>query len=238
MTVSEAGVTEDNRRIAAFAAFGIAALPVYIFLPRIVGLAFGAPDNPSGLSRDAQVAVSAAYPYAYGSLGLANLIVGASFMVLALALHAHLRATAPFAARVATAVGAIGGALSLTAGFMPLTVAKGIVRIDAEYHAAALALFVTGQTVTGSLSTASSVLFGTFAFLASVSGARAGLLPRALPYLGAVIAIANVVNVLVPAAWPVTILTMLVWAAWLGVALLRGGRRGAAAQGATSTAGV
>lgn len=219
---------EDNRRIGAVAAFGIAAMPVYFILPRVVGAAFGAKD-PTGGGLDAQVAMVIAYPNVYGSLGLASMIVGPSFMVLALALHGHLSSTAPFATRVATAAGAIGGALFFVGGFVPLSVASTMVRIDAQDHAAAVAAYVIGPgVINGSLITASSILFGVFALVASLVGARAGLLPRALPYLGALLGIAFVVAAALPEALLPTILVMVVWSAWLGVALLRGGPRQAA----------
>lgn len=227
MADTDTRTAEDNRRIGALAAFGIAAMPVYFILPRVVGAAFGAQD-PTGSSLDAQVAMVIAQPNVYGSLGLASMIVGPSFMVLALALHGHLRSTAPFATRVATAAGAIGGALFFVGGFVPLTTARTMVRIDAQDHAAAVAMYVIGPSITGSLVTASSILFGAFALVASLVGARAGLLPRALSYLGALLGIAVVVTAAFPAALLPGILVMVVWSAWLGVALLRGGPRRAA----------
>jgi hypothetical protein len=235
MAASDTRVVEDTRRVGAVAAFGIAAMPVYFILPRVVGTAFGAQD-PTGAGLDSQVAAIVAHPNVYGSLGLASLIVGASFVILALALHDHLRATAPFAARVATAAGVIGGSMFLLAGFVPLAVAEKIVTTDAQDHAAAVALYLTGQSVTGSLTNASTVLFGVFAGIASRAGARAGLLPRALSYLGVLLGIAFPLVLLLPGALYVAILIMLVWSAWLGVALLRGERRVAPTPGAATPA--
>lgn len=233
MVATDTRVAEDNRRIGAVAAFGIAAMPIYFILPRVVGAAFGAQD-PTALNLDAQLAMVVAHPNVYGSLGLASMIVGSSFMVLALALHGHLSSTAPLATRVATAAGAIGGALFLVSGFMPMATARTLVRLEAQDHATAVALYVSGPSINESLVTASSILFGAFALFASLVGARAGLLPRALQYVGALLGIAFVVTAALEAVLLLAILLMVIWAAWMGVALLRGQRRGAAAPTAAS----
>lgn len=197
MAVMDTRVAEGSRRIGAVAAFGIAAMPIYFILPRVIGMAFGAQD-PTGFSLDAQVAEISAHPNVYASLGLASIIVGASFMVLALALYDHLRTTAPFASRVATAAGVIGGALFLLGGFGPLTVVKWLAEINAQDQAAAVAMYVINQSITDRLVMTSEVLFGAFALIVSLVGARAGLLSRALSYLGVLLGIALVVGPILP----------------------------------------
>lgn len=117
---------------------------------------------------------------------------------------------------------------------MPLSLAKRLAEIDAQDHAAAVALYVTVPTVVLALTSASTVLLGAFAAIASTVGARSGLLPRALSYAGVLLAIAFPVTVMMPQVLLLALPLMLVWSAWLGIALLRGQRRGAAAPAATS----
>lgn len=230
MAARDTRLTGDYRRIAALAAFAIAAMPVYLILPRIIGMTLGAQDV-SGSNLDAQVAEILAHPNVYGSLGLLSLIVGPSLIVLALALHEHLRPTAPFVMRVAMVAGVIGGALFLLAGFGPMTTAKWLSEIDPQDHAAAIAMYVTNQSLTDRQVTTSSVLFGAFALIATLAGARAGLLPRALSYFGVLTGMVVVAVVLVPGLWIASALVMVVWSAWLGVALLMGGRHVVPASG-------
>ncbi|CAN5656617.1 hypothetical protein BH24DEI1_BH24DEI1_11370 [soil metagenome] len=223
MVARDTRAAEDNRRIAAFAAFAIAALPFYLIVPRVIGMALGAQD-PTGSPLDVQVAEVVAHPNVYASFGLLSLIVGSSLIVFALALHGHLRTTAPFAMRIATTTGVIAGALFLLAGFGPITTARALPELHAQDQAAAIAMYVINQSVTDRQIVTSTVLFGAFAFIASLLGARAGLFPRALSYLGALAGIVFVGDLLVPGLWLAGLLVMIVWSAWLGVALLRGGR--------------
>ena len=233
MTTRDTHETEDNRRTAALAAFAIAALPLYLIGPRVIGMALGAQD-PTGFSLSDQVAEVVAHPNVYASLGLLSLIVGPSLIILALALYEHLRPTAPFAMRVATAAGVICGTLFLLAGFGPLTTARMLPELHAQDQATAIAMYVINQNVTDRQITTSTVLFGAFAFIASLVGARAGLFPRALSYLGALAGIVFVGDLFLRGVWMIGLLVMMIWSAWLGVALLRGGRRGTATPKATT----
>lgn len=221
MIATDTRPAEDNRRIARVAAFAIAAMPLYLIVPRLIGTALGGKD-PTGLPLDAQVAEIVAHPYIYGSFGLLSLIVGPSIMILALALYAHLRAGSPFAARVATTAGVIAGALFLLAGFGPISTAGFMTEMGPQDQQTAIALYVVGQSITDRQVTTSTVLFGAFALIASLLGARAGLLPRALSYVGGLALIVFLVSAVVSEVWLLSVLLMIVWSAWIGVALSRG----------------
>jgi hypothetical protein len=233
MTSKATAFSRSDRTIATVAAFAIAALPLYFLTPRMIGMALGVQD-PSGSSLEIQVASIAANPNLYASLGLLPLIVGASFFVLALALHEHFRAAAPLAMRVATAAGILGGTLFLLAGFGPMTTAKWISDDQAQDQATAIALYVTNQSVTDRQIATGTILFGTFMLIVSRVGARTGAFSRAFSYAGVLAGAVWFGALLIPPLWLVGLLMMIVWSAWLGVALMRGTKQGSSAPHMTA----
>jgi uncharacterized protein DUF4386 len=223
-------VMEDTRRNGAFAAFALAAAPVAFFIAILAFSASGVPqtNNPAG-----QLASAIQNPVLFGGFAAASVILGASLIVLALALHERLRGAAPFAVRVGTTAGVIGGALFVTNGMGQLLGVGQLATLDAQNHEAAVAAFAALTLVGGMLFSTGSVMFGAFALIDNVVGARARLLPRPLSYVGTLLGIALILGVAVPGplglVFPVLIL---VWSLWLGVALLRSAPRGAPAPGA------
>lgn len=238
MAASDTRVVEDTRRIAAFAAFGIAASIVYIPVSILIGMALGM-RPPSDADLSAQVASIVAQPIGYGSTGFTFLLLGASLAVLALALHEELHRAAPFAIRIATAAGVVGAAQTILAGFGPLTLAKGLARIDGQDHGAAVAVYLANTLVSTRLSTAGVVMFGTFVLIASLQLHRVRLVARVPSYLGILLGITLIASPLLPGPLvfaPVPI--MLVWSVWLGTALLRREPRVARSMGAPTPTGA
>lgn len=235
MAASDTRVVEDTRRIAAFAAFGMAAAMLFIPFPILLGVVLGV-RPPAGASFSAQDSVAAivAHPIIFASSGLSFTILGLSLIALALALHEHLRGAAPFAARVATAAGVIGGAMLMLVGLGPVTMAKGLPGIDEQYR---VAVNLANFLVASRLTTGGMFMLGVFVLIASLAGARVGLVGRALSYLGVLLGITAVIGNVLPgplqfAAGPL----ILIWSAWLGVALLRAQRRIAPAPGTPAPA--
>lgn len=235
MVASDTRVVEDTRRIAAFAAFGMAAGMLFIPFPILLGVVLGV-RPPAGAAFSAEDAVAAvvAHPIIFTSTGLSFTILGLSLIVLALALHEHLRGVAPFATRIATAAGVIGGTLLMLVGLGPLAIAKGLPRIDEQYR---VAVDLANVIVASRLTTGGMFMLGAFALIASLAGARAGLLRRPLSYFGVLLGITAIIGNVLPgpfqfAAGPI----ILVWSAWLGVALLRAQRHIAPAPGAATPA--
>jgi uncharacterized protein DUF4386 len=221
-------VMEDTRRIGAFAAFALAAALVAFFLAI---LAFSVSGVQQGNNPASGLAAALKNPVLFGSFGAAFVILGASLIVLALALHERLRGAAPFAVRIGTTAGVIGGTLFVTNGLGPLMGPAGLATIDAQDHAAAVAAFAAFTLVGNLLFAGGQIMFGAFALIDNVVGARARLLSRPLSYVGILLGIALIVGVALPAGplglvFPVLIL---VWSLWLGVALLRSAPRGAPA---------
>lgn len=221
MFVSDSHVTDDTGRTGAFAAFAMAVSPVLIGVPMLAALAVGVGPPPIG-DLEGEIGAILAQPILYGSTGMSIVVLGTASIVLALALHDRLRGTAPLAMRIATAAGVIGGALTVLAGFGPAAFAADVARIEGQDHEAAIAAYVATVVASARLSWAGSVIFGAFVLIVGVAGARVGLLPRPLVYLGILLGILLVAGRLLP-VWFAAIPIMVIWSAWLGVVLLRGG---------------
>ncbi len=212
------GKAEGAPRIGAIAAFGMAASPVFIAIPMLGAAAVGV-QPPTG-DLDSEIASILAQPILYGTAGLVFVILGASLIILALALHDRLRRVAPVAMPIGAAAGVIGGALIMLAGFGPATLAADVARIEGQDHQAAVAAYVTNGLVSTRLSWNGMVMFGAFALIVSIVGARVGLLPRLLSYLGILLGIMLIVGYLLP-VWFASIPIIVVWSAWLGIVLFR-----------------
>jgi hypothetical protein len=105
----------------------MAAAMLFIPFPILLGVLLGVrPPAGADFSPEEGVAAIVAHPIIFASSGLSFTILGLSLIVLALALHEHLRAAALFATRVAAAAGVIGGALLMLVGLGPLAIAKGL----------------------------------------------------------------------------------------------------------------
>lgn len=226
---------EDTRRIGAFAAFALAAAIVGFFLAI---LAFSAAGVQPGNDPASQLAGAIKNPVLFGSFGASAVILGASLIVLALALHERLRGVAPFAVRIGTAAGVIGGALFITQGFGPLLGPAQLATIDAQDHEAAVAAFTAFGLVANVLFAVGSVMFGALALIDSVVGARARLLSRPLSYVGMLLGIALIISA--TGVWDplglVFPVLALVWSVWLGITLLRSEPRLAPTPGAMTSA--
>jgi hypothetical protein len=238
MIASDSHVMADTRRYAAFGALGVTAAVVFNAFPILLAGALGI-RPPSGADLSSQVAAIIAYPVVFATFGLTFVILGPSLVVLALALHDRLCGTAPFAARIATAAGVIGGALITLQGFWPLTVAGTLARFNAQNHDAAEAAYAANVIVSNRVITTGFEMFGVFVIVVSVVGARAGLLSRLLSYLGILLGIALITSFWLPSSLALLppVLT-LVWSAWLGISLLKGEKRVSRAAVATTPARV
>lgn len=231
---SGGGSRMDTRRIGAFAAFALAASPIVAAAASLAATAAGERSDPvNGLN------FAIKQPLFIDGEGAAAVVIAASITVLALALYEQLHAAAPFAVRIGTAAGVIGGALVMTAGVASLTVSDRMVTLDAQNHQAAVAAFAAFRIVAGFMFTAGLVMFSTFALIDSTVSARARQLPRPLSYLGMVLGIATIVGGVGILAGPlglVSLVLIVIWPAWLGITLVRNRPTSSAALGVTTPA--
>ena len=152
------------------------------------------------------------------------LVAGVFLVVLALALHERFEADSPAIAKTATAFGLIWAGLVIASGMLMINDAGVVAEIYGEDPAQAASVWLALSAVEEGLGGAIELPGGLWVLLLSWAALRAGGLPRALNYLGAVIGVAGVLTV-VPALevlGTVFGLGFIVWFAWVGIVMLRG----------------
>jgi hypothetical protein len=153
------------------------------------------------------------------------LVAGVFLVVLALALHERIEADSPAMAQTATAFGLIWAGLVIASGMLMINDAGVVAEIYGEDPAQAASVWLALSAVEEGLGGAIELPGGLWVLLLSWAALRAGGLPRALNYLGAVIGVAGILTV-VPALEVLGAafgLGFIVWFAWVGIVMLRGG---------------
>lgn len=152
-------------------------------------------------------------------------VFGIVLGVLAFALYDRLRAAAPFAARVATGLGALWAFALVASGMVfnyGMTTVAALAKTDAPQAAV---VWQTIEPVAQGLGGAGGELLGgLWVLLVSWIALRGRVLPKALNWLGIGIGVAGIASV-VPQLQPLAYafgLLQIVWFAWLGAAMLRG----------------
>ena len=157
------------------------------------------------------------------------LVAGVFLVVLALALHERFEADSPAMAQTATAFGLIWAGLVIASGMLLINDTGVVAEIYGEDPAQAASVWLALSAVEDGLGGAIELPGGLWVLLLSWAALRAGGLPRALTYLGAVIGVAGILTV-APALevlGAVFGLGFIVWFAWVGIVMLRS-RPGAA----------
>jgi hypothetical protein len=165
-------------------------------------------------------------------------LFGIVLAVLALALHARLRDRAPALAQAATAVGLIWAVVLVASGMIFNAGMTAVVDLHGADPAQAVAAWQSIEPVAQGLGgSGGELLGGLWVLLVSVAALRTGGLSRALNWLGVAIGAAGVLSV-APALNDVAYgfgLLVIVWFAWLGVAMLRTTSRAASSASITET---
>lgn len=196
----------------------------------IVGIAFFATSLSDYTAGDRTPAESVAFLVGHqGTLSVWYLVIfvvfGMAIIPLARALHARLRPGSPLLADAAAVFACIWAGLMFATG-MVANVGVGAVADLAEHdpdHAAAL--WSSIDAVTEGLGGGNELVGGMWLLLVSLAGWTTRRLPAALNAVGLASAAAGVVT-LVPGLSDVGMLFGLgsiVWFAWVGTVLLRGG---------------
>ena len=152
------------------------------------------------------------------------ILFGIVLAVLALALHARLKDAAPILAQAATAVGLIWAVVLVASGLIFNAGMAAVVGLHGTDPAQAVAAWQAIEPVAQGLGgSGGELLGGLWVLLVSVAALRTGGLPKVLNWLGVAIGAAGLLSV-VPALNDVAYgfgLLVIVWFAWLGVAMLR-----------------
>ncbi|MFC2045912.1 DUF4386 family protein [Chloroflexota bacterium] len=151
--------------------------------------------------------------------------VGLFLVVLALALYERLKAGSPAIMQIATAIGLIWACLLIGSGMVANSGVETVVELYGNDPAQAATVWLAIQSVADGLGGEFEILGSLWVLLISWAALRSGGLPKALNYVGVLMAVGGIITV-VPAAREVArmifALGQLVWFAWLGIVLLRG----------------
>lgn len=164
----------------------------------------------------------------YGSMYAMYLVsyvfYGIALGAVAFALYDRLRPSAPATVRLATAVGLLWAFALVASGMIFNYGMTTIVALDKADPAQAQAAWLGIEPVAQALGGAGGELLGgLWIFLVSVVALRSGTLPKPLCWFGAAVGTAGLASVVPPlhdAALAFGLL-LIVWFAWLGVALAR-----------------
>ncbi|MGI9612005.1 MAG: DUF4386 family protein [Acidimicrobiales bacterium] len=151
------------------------------------------------------------------------LVFSVALVPFALALYEWLKPSSPVLAATGTVFAFIWAGLLLASG-MILNVASGtIVELQRTDPAQAETLWLSVDTVANGMSGGMEIVGSTWVLLISLASLRAGLLPKALGYLGIVMAVTGLTTI-VPALEMVGAvfgLGLIVWFAWYGTLMIR-----------------
>ena len=162
------------------------------------------------------------------SLYIGNLLLfvgtGIFLVVLALALYERLKADSPAIMQIATAIGLIWACLLIGSGMVANSGIETVVDLYSNDPAQAATVWSAIESVGDGLGGEFEILGSLWVLLISWAALRSGGLPKALNYVGVLMAVAGILTV-VPAAREVArmifALGQLVWFAWLGIVILR-----------------
>jgi hypothetical protein len=166
------------------------------------------------------------------------ILFGIVLAVLALALYARLKDGAQLLAQAATAVGIIWAVVLVASGLIFNAGVAAVVGLHGTDPAQAVATWQAIEPIAQGLGgSGGELLGGLWVLLVGVAALRTGRLPKVLNWLGVAIGAAGLLSV-VPALSEAAYgfgLLVIVWFAWLGIAMLRAPSRAAAPAGTAVT---
>ena len=205
---------------------GIAALIGAVTV--VIGLAMFAFVLSDYASGDPEPAESVAFlADNHAAIFIWNLITLIAFsvvlVVISLALNRRLKAGSSLLAQTATAFGIIWAGLLLAAG-MIINIGFGtVVDLYATSAAQAEALWLAIDSVGNGMSGGMEIAGPMWVLLVSIAALQTGALPKALNWVGILIAAGGLVTI-IPALETVGAifgLGLIVWLTWLGIVMLR-----------------
>ena len=183
-------------------------------------------DYPGATDVADKVALLAANHASMHVMYLVTYVVfGVVLAVLALALHARLSSGASALMQVATAVGLMWAVVLVASGMVFNAGMAAVVDVYPANPDQAMSMWQAIEPVAQGLGSGSGGEFlgGLWVLLVSVVGLRGRSLPRSLGWLGVVVGVAGLLSIIPPLSATAYAfgLLLIVWFAWLGVALLR-----------------
>jgi hypothetical protein len=202
------------------AATNLLGLVVFVALlqPKGIGASDPDPGKIVALLVDNRAAMLAWYEITYLAFGIC-------VIVLALALHERLKAAPAVMAHAVTTFGLIYAALVMVIGTLSIEDLNTVVRLHSESPARAETVWVTLTAVEDGLGAGGgeTIAVALWLLMLSWTALRAGEFPRLMNYLGAVIAAAGILSVLLGSITLMSVngLGLILWFAWLGIVMVR-----------------
>lgn len=155
-------------------------------------------------------------------------VLGIALAILSLSLHERLKGLAPGVMRVATAVGLMWAFVLVASGMVFNAGMAAVVDLHSTDPGQAASLWQAIEPVTEGLGgSGGELLGGLWVLLVSLVGLRVGGFPKPLAWLGVVLGVVGLLSVIPPlndAAIAFGMIQIL-WFVWLGITMLRTGRR-------------
>jgi hypothetical protein len=219
--------TSTSERDRGQKAGGVAALYLALALLAAMPYFLLVVDYPAAITTADKVAlVVGNYSSMYVMYLVTYVFFGIALAVLSIALHDRLKAAAPFAARIATAVGLLWAFALVTSGMIFTYGMTTIVELAAKDGAQAVVAWRAIEPIALGLGGAGGEVLGAlWVLLVSAVGFRGGVLSKGLALLGAVVGVFGLVSV-VPSLNDAAMgfgLLQIVWLAWMGVTMLKSG---------------
>lgn len=152
------------------------------------------------------------------------LLFGVLLVVLVLALHRRLQAGSPILAQTAAAFGLIWAALVIASGMIFNVGLLGtVVDLHGQDPAQATSAWLAISSVQNGLGGGNEIVGALWILLVSWAALRSGRLPKALNYVGLLVAVAGILTVVPPLEMLGAVfgLGSIVWFLWLGIVMLR-----------------
>jgi hypothetical protein len=199
------------------AATNLFALVTYLTVLAATGYGSDDPGQIVAFLADNQAFMRVWYQIIY-------LVFGVSMIFLLLALYERLKAGSPALAQAVTTFGLIWAVLVIVIGTLSINNLSTVVKLYGENPAQAATVWLTLDSVETGLGGGGgeTIVNALWLLLLSWAALRARELPRVLNYLGVVIGVAGILEVvLLPALAAVYGLGLIIWFVWLGIVMLR-----------------
>jgi len=154
------------------------------------------------------------------------IVFGVALVPVVLALHERMRAATPALAQASAAFGMVWVGLVLAAGMVANIGIGTVADLNETDPARAETVWSALDSVQNGLGGGNEIAGGVWVLLVSLAALRTAALPTALNYLGIISGVAGLVTVVPPleAVGAVFGVGLIVWFAWLGIAMLRDSR--------------
>ena len=153
---------------------------------------------------------------------------GFFMVVLSLALYERLKASSPAMMQIATIFGLFWGCVIILSGMIQNVGMLNVVDLYGKDPAQAGTVWLTIDSVLAGLAGSNEAIGGIWILLLSWAALRTGAHSKVLNYLGIVVGVAGILSI-IPALAGIFItifaLGQIVWFIWLGIVLLRSGKK-------------